>query len=283
MILITAANGKTGRHAIPRLVAKGEAVRAFGHSERARELIKLGVEDLIVGDMLDPSAMKRAMTGVRAVVHVGPSFHPRETEMGVLAIDSAIAAGVRRFVYLSLTHPQLSALPNHQVKLPVEEHLIESDLDYTILQPMHFMQNISVPAVIRAGALWQSYDLDRRVSHVDLADVAEVVVKVVTEQGHSGATYELCGSDHLSAREIAKIISRESGREIEARFQPLEKLLASEWMSRLGDYEKDSMRRLFEYYGRKGIFGNPNVLAWLLGRAPTSLAGYVRRELQRAP
>jgi hypothetical protein len=39
------------------------------------------------------------------------------------------------------------------------------------------------------------------------------------------------------------------------------------------------MFRLFDHYGRYGITGNPNVLGWLLGRAPTGFDQYVRRSL----
>jgi uncharacterized protein YbjT (DUF2867 family) len=282
MILITAANGKTGRHVIPQLAAVGEQVRAFVHTQDAADLKSLGAEEVMAGDLLDAPGLAKAMAGVRAVVHVGPPFHPHETEMGKAVIDAAVAAQVERFVYFSVIHPQLGALVNHRAKLPVEEHLLESGLNYTVLQPMHYMQNIRVRDVVQSGVLWQMIDLDRRLSHVDLADAAEVAVKALTEDGHFGATYELCGNDHLSGVELAAVISRESGRPVEARRLPLENFLSFGAIAASGDHQKDGMRRLFEYYGRHGIFGNANVLTWLLGRPPTTFAEYVRREMNAA-
>lgn len=282
MILMTSANGKTGRHVIPLLAAKGESVRALDISEKAEELKSLGAAEVVIGDTLDAATLKKAMDGVRAVVHVGPPFHQQEAEMGKAVIDAAQAAQVDRFIYFSVTHSQIGALWNHRVKLAVEDHLINSDLNYTILQPMHYMQNINIPDVIREGVLRQMYDLDRRLSHVDMADAAEAAVKVLTEDGHFGATYELCGlhSDYLSANEIAVLISKECGHQIRAELISIDAFLSSERGSHMGEYQKGGMRKLFEYYGQHGIFGNPNVLTWLLGRKPTTFSEYIHREMK---
>lgn len=283
MILMTSANGKTGRHVIPLLAAKGEKVRALDISERAVELKSLGAFEVVIGDALDAATLEKAVKGVKAVVHVGPPFHPQETEMGKAVIDAARSAGVWRFVYFSVTHSQIGALFNHKVKLAVEEYLINSDLNYTILQPMHYMQNIRIPDAIRDGVVRQMYNLDRRLSHVDMADAAEAAAKVLTEDGHYGATYELCGepTDYISANEVAGIISKVSGKTVRAELLSLDAFLSSDRAAHMGDYQKQGMRRLFEYYGEHGIFGNPNVLTWLLGRRPTTFEEYVRREMRR--
>ena len=47
---------------------------------------------------------------------------------------------------------------------------------------------------------------------------------------------------------------------------------------RLGQDQVDSLVRMFQYYEAHGFTGNPNVLRWLLGRAPTSFASFARRE-----
>jgi len=89
MILVTAANGKTGRHIIPRLAARGESIRALDASQQAMELKELGASEIIIGDIMNAATLRKALDGVRAVVHVGPPFHPRETEMGMAVIDAA--------------------------------------------------------------------------------------------------------------------------------------------------------------------------------------------------
>ena len=192
MILVTSAYGNNGRRLIPRLAKEGIDVRALNLSDRTNELKELGAKEVIVGNALDPVTLDKAMVGVESVFHVGPSFHPKEAEMGIAVINAASKAEVEHFVYDSVLHPQISALLQHRMKLIVEEHLINSDLNYTILQPMHYMQNINISDVYNEGLFKQASILETPLSFVDMDDKVEVAAKVLTEDGHYGATYELC-------------------------------------------------------------------------------------------
>jgi uncharacterized protein YbjT (DUF2867 family) len=52
MILVTSANGRTGRHVIAELVSRGLPVRALVHSEKGLVLKQeLEVQEAIVGDL----------------------------------------------------------------------------------------------------------------------------------------------------------------------------------------------------------------------------------------
>ena len=59
---------------------------------------------------------------------------------------------------------------------------------------------------------------------------------------------------------------------------PLEAWRAEAEARGLGRYQVDSLVRMFQYYEAHGLTGNPTVLRWLLGRAPTSFASFARRE-----
>jgi len=281
VILVTAANGRTGRSVVRTLARAGHRVRAFDISTDVEQLVDEGAAEALVGDLLDPDDLRRAVEGVKAVVHIGPPMHPREAEMGHGVVAAARQAGVEHFVQFSVTHPQLEPLLNHQAKLAVERVLLLSRMPFTILQPMHYMQNIDVARVVADGILRQPYSLDTRLAHVDLEDVTEVAAKVVGEgRHHHHATYELCGDDFLNAHELAQAISAESGRPVAAEQVPFPAgATAGPRPSEEDDYRLDALFRLFDHYGRYGITGNPNVLGWLLGRRPTSFAEYVRRSL----
>ena len=45
----------------------------------------------------------------------------------------------------------------------------------------------------------------------------------------------------------------------------------------MGDYQRETLTRMFANYARDGLKGNPNVLSWLLGRPPTSVADFAAR------
>lgn len=279
MILMTAATGKTGHHVIQALREQGESVRALARSDKLDALEGEGVET-IRGNLLDIGSIEAAMEGVRAVVHVGPTFDPREIAMGQNVVDAAKRAGVERVVYFSVYHPQLEFLLNHQAKSRVEDYLVTSGLAYTILQPMHYLQAIDPVQAVRDGAVRLPYSMQTPLSFVDIADVAEVAAKVLTEEGHINASYPLCGSDLLSGEQVAAIIAKESKKHIGAEQIPLPAFI--EMVSGghpLPQHVLDGLYRLFTYYGLHGITGNPNVLRWLLGREPTTMAEYVRRSL----
>ena len=281
MILVTAASGRTGRSVVGALGRAGHDVRAFDIDGDVEQLVgERGATEAVVGDLLNVDDVRRAVDGVDSVVHIGPPMHPREAEMGHAVVSAARRAGVKHFVQFSVTHPQLEPLLNHQAKLVVERQVLLSRLAFTILQPMHYMQNIDVGRVVAEGVLHQPYSLDSRLAHVDLEDVAEVAAAVLSSPNHHYATYELCGRDFRNARELAQIISAESGHQVaasqvgfpgpaDAHAGPTEE----------EDHHHDAMTRLFDHYGRYGITGNPNVLGWLLGRPPTSFAEFVRRSL----
>ena len=45
----------------------------------------------------------------------------------------------------------------------------------------------------------------------------------------------------------------------------------------MDDRARETLTKMFRAYARDGFGGNPNVLGWLLGRPPTSLAAFAAR------
>jgi uncharacterized protein YbjT (DUF2867 family) len=281
VILVTAANGRTGRAVIDGLAGSGEKVRAFDHNPAVKQLDSEWVEG-VIGDMSDAATVREVMEGVRTVVHVGPVLHPYEADIGHVVISEARRSAVEHFVYFSITHPQLVWLPNHQAKLDVERSLLRSRVPFTILQPTYYMQNVDVHEAVATGVLSQPFAVHTKVAHVDLQNVATITAQVVTRrESHLYATYQLCGGDSRSMEELARIISEESG--VEVRPEPWTYIAGATSSgadsNEFDDYRADCLLRLIDHYERYGIHGSPNVLTWLLGGRPTSFPQYVRRRL----
>jgi uncharacterized protein YbjT (DUF2867 family) len=271
MILVTGAAGKTGRAVIRALVERGQAVRALVRREQ-----DVGAQETVVASMADEAVFVRAARGVDAIYHICPNASPDEIAFGRNAIAAARAAGVARFAYHSVLHPQIEAMPHHWHKMRVEELLFASGLDVTILQPTAYMQNLLAnwPA-IRQGVHRTPYPVTSRISLVDLGDVAEVAARVLTGGGHSAATYELVGTPPLSQGEVADVLSEALDRPVRAESESIE-----QWRARaagLGHRQADVLTRMFQYYARHGLGGNDRALRGLLGRPPTSLLEFARR------
>jgi len=280
MILVTGAGGKTGKAVIKALVTRGAAVRAFvrGTAHEAA-MAAIGVNDVVVGAMDDPPALARALRGVDVAYHICPNVHPNEVTFARLLISTATDLGVPRLVYHSVLHPQIEAMPHHWNKMRVEEMLFCSALDITVLQPTAYMQNSLAQwnNMVRDGVYRVPYPIETRLSLVDLDDIAEAAAIVLTNAGHSGATYELVGTPPLSQIEIAATFAQALNKTVHAEAEALEGWEQRARAAGMDDYQRETLIKMFHAYARDGLKGNPNMLTWLLGRPPTSLAAFAAR------
>lgn len=279
MILISGAAGKTGLAVIEALSARGATVRALvKHSEQAQRVRQVGATDAVAGDMGESAAWQQALAGVRALYHIAPNMHPHEAQIGRLALQEARRSGVTHFVYHSVLHPQTEAMPHHWQKLRVEEMIFESHLPFTILQPAAYMQNIlgSWQSIVEHGVFRVPYPVSTELSLVHLADVAQAAALVLTEPGHAGATYELVGTEPLAQSRVATIIGEVLGTEVRAEGWAPAAWRRNAERAGVAPHALEALLKMFRYYAAAGLVGNPNVLTWLLGRRPRSLADFVR-------
>jgi len=280
MILITGAGGKTGRSvlaALQRATRPGAVrIRLF---LRREEPLPAGVEGY-VGDMTRAAHWQEAMVGVQRIYHICPNMHPDEIGIGRLALAAARRAGVGRFVYHSVLHPQTEKMPHHWRKLRVEELVLESGLPFTVLQPTAYMQNIAAgwERIREAGIYRVPYPVATRISLVDLQDVAEVAAMVLLGAAHLGATYELVGTAPLSQVEVAQKLAAALDRPVQA--EAISPAVWEEEARQAGVPEAAiaPLLAMFRYYAAYGLVGNPAVLRWLLGRKPAGLVAWVARK-----
>jgi uncharacterized protein YbjT (DUF2867 family) len=282
MILVTGAAGKTGRAVIHALARRGKSVRAMvRRAEQAPSLEATGAAEVVLGDMLDESAVKRAVDGVQAIYHIAPNVSPHEVTIGGLVIEAAKSAGVEHFVFHSVLHPQVEAMPHHWLKMRVEELLFASGLSFTILQPCAYMQNVLayLDDIRERGVYAVPYPPQARLSLIDLEDLAEAAAIVLTEPEWRDATLELVGTPGLSQQEIARTIGGQLSRPVEAVFIPIETWQADARSAGLGEYQIETLSKMFAYYAQHGLVGNPRVLGFLLRRRPTTFEEFVRKSI----
>jgi NAD(P)H dehydrogenase (quinone) len=280
MILVTGAGGKTGKAVIKALVARGATVRAFVRSPAHEATLNaIGVAEIVIGMMDDADSVARAVRGAEAIYHICPNVSPHEVAFAKTLVAAATQLAVPRLVYHSVLHPQIEAMPHHWAKLRVEEMLFSSTLDVTILQPTAYMQNSLAQwnLMTREGLYRVPYPVEARLSLVDLDDVAAAAALALLDAGHSGATYELVGTASLSQIEIAETFGRALNRTVLAEAESIESWDRRARGAGLDDHAREILIKMFQAYACDGLKGNPNVLGWLLGRPPNSLAAFAAR------
>ena len=111
-ILLTAANGRTGRAVLTQLSKAGANAKVFLRDERQwPALQKLGAASYALGDMQDTSTINAAIASCETIIHIGPPMHPNEVEITSRFIDAALSHDISRFVYYSVMHPLRRAGP----------------------------------------------------------------------------------------------------------------------------------------------------------------------------
>ncbi|MDF1555065.1 MAG: NmrA family NAD(P)-binding protein [Deferrisomatales bacterium] len=287
MILVTSAYGNQGHLLLPKLVAAGLHVRASVQSEESAERVRaLGASEVILGNIADPEVLTRAVDGVGAIYHVGPTAHPLEREIGFAIVDEARKQGVQHFVFSSVLHAITTDLVQHEIKRDVEEHLLSSGLEFTILQPSNYMLPLKLRPVFEEGVFQLSWALGRRQSLVDLGDVTDVAAKVLIEgERHYAATYELVSEGRYTAYDLGRIISGVLGHDIAVEEIDGDTYLRAFFGPELDDggfsHQIKVFRAITARYSSHDFIGNPNVLRWLLGLEPTTFEQFVRDQYRQ--
>jgi NAD(P)H dehydrogenase (quinone) len=284
-VLVAAAGGHQGRLLVPKLAAEGFLVRAVRATPgRERELLDLGASEVFAADLSDLDTYTHLLEGVDTVYHIGPGASQVEKLMGETLIEAATRAGVDHVVFSSVLHP-IIPIVQHHIKRDLEVRLIESSLNYTVLKPVDYMmpEQYSLPA-FEAGVFPTFWRLDepRRGSLIALDDLTDVAVKVIKEgPPHYFASYELVGPDKLTAFEVAEILSKVTGKEVQAvEWKPdemLQRMFGDDRSSPEAQHRLAVISSVSQWYGRHSFIGNPRILTWLLGRKPTTYEEFVTK------
>ena len=280
-LLLTGANGRTGRAVLQTMVRHGMPVRAFiRKAEQEGELRALGASECAIGDMSDAASIDAAVKGAGQILHIGPPMHPDELEISGRFIDAAKAHGVEQFIYYSVMHPLRREVRHHRLKLDAEEALIESGLPYTIVQPSRYMQHLTAiwPRVTTDGIHAMPFNVEGLYNVVDLDNLAEAcAVIAASPENHLYATYELAGPEALSQTDMAAIISDVIGKPVRAEAVPLDVVEQKARSAGASDDRVEQMLIMNRHYDEHGFRGNPNVLEYLLGRPATRFRAYVEK------
>jgi uncharacterized protein YbjT (DUF2867 family) len=283
-VLVTGANGRSGRVLVDVLLAQGAKVRGLVRkADQQGRLQGVGAE-AVLGDLEDPASLVAAVEGCDAVVHIGPPMHVREAAMTKAILAAAKAAGVGRFIYWSVMHPLLEDVISHRQKLMSEASVVASGMAYTILQPIRYMQHLDTiwRQVRDDGDHAMPFNTQVTFNVVDLRDLATATATVATQPGYLYATYELAGPEALSQTDMAAIIAEELGKPVVARAIALEALRDTARAKGMTEERIESMVAMNHHYDLHGFRGNPNSLRMLLGREPATFRSHVRHLVNQA-
>lgn len=295
VLLLTCASGKQCSRLIPLLYNKWKHLRLAVNTTSSEELLKTKYPNATVvrADMSRIDDAQRILSGVTTVLYIGPSLHSHETEIGYTMIDAARHESqhgtFKHFVYSSVLHPQIRKLMNHDCKRYVEEYLIESGLNYTIVQPSHILDQFPVEKLLQSEkpVFPARFNPQVTFSFTALQDLAEAFAGILNErEKHYLAEYTACSTGPTSYADLIAMLSGEIGKPIqileEGYFESADQFQSMMFAGKEGDVPpgtRDALHRLLLYYNFYGIKGNTNVLEWLIGRKPTTIEDFLRQRI----
>ncbi|WP_331725796.1 NAD(P)H-binding protein (plasmid) [Streptomyces xanthophaeus] len=216
MILVTGATGRIGREVVRRLPA-GLAVRVLAR-DPARVTGASATAEVVQGDYRDPQSLTRALGGVSTAFLVTS----RVDDDDVRFVRAAVSAGVRHVVKLSaaaVSDPGANDLITRWQRAN-EDLLRGSGMEWTLLRPRAFMSNAFAWAdSVRAQHVVRAQYGASPIACVDPRDVADVAVRVLTEEGHAGRAYTLTGPEPITAVQQTAQLAELLGRSL--RFEEL--------------------------------------------------------------
>ncbi len=206
-ILVIGATGTIGHHVVAALDAREQPIRAFVRSPERAAALSARYFTITQGDLTDPASIDVAMEGVEQVFLV-TSPSPAQVLLEGNAIEAAQRAGVRHVVKVSAYGAGASGIHLAEWHGSTEAQLKASGLDYTLLRPHSFMQNLfmHLPTIHDHGAFYGAQG-DAAIPQIDARDIAEVAAVALTEDGHAGKTYTLTGPERITNAEVAALLS----------------------------------------------------------------------------
>ena len=216
MILITGVTGTTGSEVIRRLSARGVSVRGLTrNAAKATALSALPNVEIIEGDMACPETLSTALQDVDRAMLISSS-DAAMLEVQSNFIETARKAGVRHVVKLSGIMPELDS-PFRYARMhgEIEKRLEASGMAFTHLRAGEFFTAYfrRVPLIVAKGELILPME-DARIASIDIGDIAEVAIIVLTDSGHEGKTYPITGPEALNMAEVAERLSVVTGKPI---------------------------------------------------------------------
>ena len=212
---ITGATGLLGGRVAERLAAAGAEQRLLvRNAAHAPDLP--GAQVAVIGGYDDDAGMRTALTGVDTLFLVSGREAPNRVAQHLAAVDSAVAAGVSRIVYVSF----VGAAPDATFTFArdhwaTEEHIRATGLRCTFLRDNFY--DVMLPRLVGDDGVIRGPGGEGRigcVAHDDVADAAAAVLLDAIPDIDADQVYDLTGPEAISLAEAAAQMSRAAGRSI---------------------------------------------------------------------
>ena len=276
MILVTGGTGMVGGEIVRLLSQQGVAARALVRNPSKAQ--KLSGITWVAGDLSKPETLSTAFDGTQTLFLVS-SIGEDTVALQHNAIEAARNTGVKHVVKLSaFGASDHSKAPVCLWHYQLEKEMQGSGMDWTILRPHHFMQNLlgQTEYIINQGVVYSASG-DGKIPYIDARDIAAVATVTLTKPGHQGKKYVITGSEALSYRDATGIIAKTIGKQLRFVDESPDQSRARRIREGYSPAILESALAISAYQRTGGkTVTITNVVSDLTGRPPRTFAEFVR-------
>jgi len=280
MYAVVGATGNSGRAVVKELESLGEKpVSVVRNADKAREVLGASAK-IAVAELDDRAGMTKALAGARRVFIV-TGHNPSSAAQQINVIEAAKAAGAEYIVKVSggraVTGPNVESL-NGRAHFEIEEHLKSCGLQWCILSPGLFMQNmLGQAANIKQGKIVQPWPKDVSVALIDVRDTGALGARVLRDPAkHTGKIHSFTGAA-TTYGEFADVIAEVLGKPITYTALTLEQAEQGMKARGLPDWLVAHLLAMARA-GAGGAFAKENTqpIRDIVGRAPITIRQFVQ-------
>jgi uncharacterized protein YbjT (DUF2867 family) len=283
-VLVIGGTGHVGSEVVKELKTRDADVRVLVRKPDVKLLP--GVE-MVVGDLLDPVSIGKALQGVDKLYLLN-AVTPDELTQGLIAYDLAKKHKLAHVVYHSVFRVEhFRDVPHFASKLAIESAIREFDVPFTIIRPNYFFQNdASFKEILTKKSLYPNPLGLVGISAVDIRDIAEATAITLMGDAHFGRTYNVNGPAILSGPKAASIWSEVLGQEIRYAGDNMDSF-EEQMRQHAPSWAAFDIRMMFQGYLERGFVaedGDAATLKNLLGHEPRNYEDFAHetaREWQK--
>ena len=228
-ILVFGATGSQQFHVISEGIKKGAEVIAATSSEKSFEKLSKAGATPVLANLSDPQKMIEITKGIDAIAFMVPVSLPNPfdgLQYAKNVIDAAKANNVKKIVWNTSGWliPQKIGIPGEDVKLDIKDYLQNSGLDYVIIEPTIYMENMMgpfcAPFVKEEKKLAYPTPEIMPIGWIASRDVSAFVVEAIYNENLKADSFQVSGLENLKGNDLAELFSEGVGEKITYYTQP---------------------------------------------------------------
>lgn len=221
--MVAGASGSLGLEVIKKLRQKGVPLRALDRSQEKAEMLRPYTDDVVIADATNAAELQGVFEDIEVLFSAvgqsvslftkGESFEKIDYGVNENLINAAVAAGVRRIVYVSIKGADAaSGLTLADVHKRVEDLLKLRNINHTVIRPVGLFSGLNDLVIMgKQGAIPIPGSGKHKTNPIHQEDLAQVVVDVMFE---GPQVLEAGGPEVFTRNQIAQMVYEKTGGRI---------------------------------------------------------------------